>query len=208
MITVDATGQVCPVPVVMTKKAVGSLTADDDVEILTDNPESAANLEKMAQQKGFPVTSQKLDERHFRVVMHVTAEQARKEREIPEPASAETVCPAEHSCGTVVVCSSGVCGTGDDELGKILIKSFFFSLTQLDVPPKTFIFYNGGAKLTCEGSPVLEDIQTQIANGADVMTCGTCLKHYGLTDRLRAGRITNMYEIAETMTGAKKLVKP
>ena len=88
------------------------------------------------------------------------------------------------------------------------IFSFFFSLTQLDVPPKTFIFYNGGAKLTCEGSPVLEDIQTLIANGADVMTCGTCLTHYGLTDRLRAGRITNMYEIAETMTGAKKLVKP
>ena len=25
---------------------------------------------------------------------------------------------------------------------------------------------------------------------------------------LRAGRITNMYEIAETMTGAEKLVKP
>ena len=99
MITVDATGQVCPVPVVMTKKAVGSLTADDDVEILTDNPESAANLEKMAQQKGFPVTSQKLDERHFRVVMHVTAEQARKEREIPEPASAETACPAVTSLG-------------------------------------------------------------------------------------------------------------
>ena len=174
MITVDATGQVCPVPVVMTKKAVGSLTADDDVEILTED------------MPGW----------------------LRKEREIPEPASAETACPAEHSRGTVVVCSSGVCGTGDDELGKILIKSFFFSLTQLDVPPKTFIFYNGGAKLTCEGSPVLEDIQTLIANGADVMTCGTCLKHYGLTDRLRAGRITNMYEIAETMTGAKKLVKP
>ena len=55
---------------------------------------------------------------------------------------------------------------------------------------------------------MLEDIQTLIANGADVMTCGTCLKHYGLTDRLRAGRITNMYEIAETMTGAEKLVKP
>lgn len=206
MITVDATGQVCPVPVVMTKKAVRELTGDDDVEILTDNPESAANLKKMAEQKGYPVTSQKLDERRFRVVMHVTAEQARKERETPE--QAQEVCPSEPESGTVVVCSSGVCGTGDDELGKILIKSFFFSLTQLDVPPKTFIFYNGGAKLTCEGSPVLEDINTLIENGADVMTCGTCLKHYGLTDRLRAGRVTNMYEIAEKMTGAEKIVKP
>ena len=40
------------------------------------------------------------------------------------------------------------------------------------------------------------------------MTCGTCLNHYGLTEELAVGTVTNMYVIAETMTGADLIVKP
>ena len=44
--------------------------------------------------------------------------------------------------------------------------------------------------------------------GVKVMTCGTCLNHYGLTEELAVGTVTNMYVIAETMTGADLIVKP
>ena len=51
-------------------------------------------------------------------------------------------------------------GSGNDELGKVLIKvDLFFAVTQLDTLPKTMLFYNGGATLTTEGSDSLEDLR-------------------------------------------------
>jgi seryl-tRNA synthetase len=51
-------------------------------------------------------------------------------------------------------------GTGDEKLGATLIKGFIFALTQLDELPKTILFYNGGASLTCDDSPALEDLKS------------------------------------------------
>ncbi|MBD9157712.1 MAG: sulfurtransferase-like selenium metabolism protein YedF, partial [Lachnospiraceae bacterium] len=99
-------------------------------------------------------------------------------------------------------------GEGDPELGRLLMKGYIYALTQLDTLPKTLLFYNGGAALTCEGSASLEDLKSLEAQGVQILTCGTCLNHYGLTDRLKVGEVTNMYVIAETMAGAAKIVKP
>ena len=50
-------------------------------------------------------------------------------------------------------------GRGDDELGHKLMKAFIFAVTQQEELPATMLFYNGGAKLTVEGSPVLDDLK-------------------------------------------------
>lgn len=92
---------------------------------------------------------------------------------------------------TVVVISSDRMGTGNDELGKVLIKGFIFAVTQLDKLPKTMLFYNGGATLTTEGSDSLEDLKSLEAQGVEIMTCGTCLDYYGLKDKLAVGSVTN-----------------
>lgn len=42
-------------------------------------------------------------------------------------------------------------------------------------------FYNGGAFITCEGSQSLEDLKALEEQGVKILTCGTCLNHYGLT---------------------------
>ena len=70
------------------------------------------------------------------------------------------------------------------------------------------LFYNGGAKLTCEDAPTLEDLKSLEAQGVEILTCGTCLNHYGLSEKLQVGSVTNMYVIAEKMTKASLLVKP
>ena len=88
------------------------------------------------------------------------------------------------------------------------MKGFLFAVSQLPKLPKTILFYNGGAKLTVEGSDSLEDLKKMEAQGVEILTCGTCLNHYGLTDSLKVGEVTNMYVIAETMAGAAKIVKP
>ena len=70
------------------------------------------------------------------------------------------------------------------------------------------LFYNGGARLTCKGSESLEDLKSLEAQGVEILTCGTCLNHYGLTEELAVGSVTNMYSIVEKLAGAGQVVKP
>ena len=98
-------------------------------------------------------------------------------------------------------------GHGNEELGKILMKSFIFALTQLDDLPQTILFYNGGATLTTEGSQSLEDLKTLEAQGVEILTCGTCLDFYGLKDKLAVGQVSNMYTIVEKLNNADNIIK-
>ena len=88
------------------------------------------------------------------------------------------------------------------------MKGFIFAVTQMETLPETMLFYNGGATLTTEGSDSLEDIKSLEAQGVTIKTCGTCLNYYGLTEKLQVGEVTNMYDIAETLSKAGKVVKP
>lgn len=126
----------------------------------------------------------------------------------PAADGAEAVCAPDARDNTVVVVSSDRMGSGNDELGKVLIKGFIFAVTQLDTLPKTMLFYNGGATLTTEGSDSLEDLKSLEAQGVEIMTCGTCLDYYGLKDKLAVGTVTNMYSIVETMAKAGRIVRP
>ena len=69
-------------------------------------------------------------------------------------------------------------------------------------------FRKGGARLTCKDSASLEDLKNLEAQGVEILTCGTCLNHYGLTEELAVGGVTNMYSIVEKLAGAGKVVKP
>ena len=105
-----------------------------------------------------------------------------------------------------MVVKSNVLGQGDDVLGSVLMKSFLYTLTQMEGELETLIFLNGGVLLTTAGSEVLEHIKNLAKNGVEVMSCGTCLDFYGLTDKLEVGSIGNMYTIAEEMFHARKLI--
>ncbi len=88
------------------------------------------------------------------------------------------------------------------------MKGFIYALNQQESLPKTMLFYNGGAALTCEGSPSLEDLKSLAAQGVEILTCGSCLNFYGISDKLQVGEVTNMYVKAEKMTQAGLIVKP
>lgn len=201
MIKVNAMGDACPIPVVKTKNAIKELNGPGQVEVLVDNEIAVQNLTKMAVQKNYRIASEKLEEQKYRVVMTIGEGQ---EADGPE----KTICVPDTRSNTVVVISSDTMGEGDAVLGKILIKGFIFALTQQDELPAVMLFYNGGARLTCEGAETLEDLKSLEAQGVEILTCGTCLNHYGLTEKLRVGGVTNMYVIAEKMTGAGRIVKP
>ncbi len=200
MVTVDARGDACPLPVVKAKNAIKELNGAGQVEVLVDNEIAVQNLTKMAQQKGYASSAEKRAAQEYRVVLTVGDAAA----ETPAPA----VCAPDTRTDTVVAIGSNQMGVGAEELGKTLLKAFVFALTQQDQLPRTVLFYNGGASLTCEGSPMLEDLKTLEAEGVEILTCGTCLNYYGLTEKLAVGGVTNMYVIAEKLTQAGNVVKP
>ena len=87
----------------------------------------------------------------------------------------ELTCIPDARGDLVVAVDAETMGRGSDELGKLLMKSFLFAVGQLPRLPKTMLFYNGGAKLTVEGSASLEDLKGLEAQGVEILTCGTCL---------------------------------
>lgn len=211
MITVNAIGDACPIPVIKTKKAIQALTEAEIIEVLVDNEIAVKNVSKMAATEGGVVSSEQLGEGKYRVIIEMPGEQVQKVDEEQQPgAYNEEMCACSGNSGknTVVVIASDRMGEGNDELGKVLIKGFIFAVTQLKELPKTMLFYNGGAMLTTEGSDSLEDLKLLEEQGVEILTCGTCLDYYGLKDKLSVGSVTNMYTIVETMNSADKIIRP
>ena len=192
----DERGKQCPLPVIEAKKALEASAPGEKVEVVVDNEIAVQNLSKMADHKGLAVCSEKTGDREFLVT--ITAGEGNDQAsEAPAAAEEVTCTPDGRRKGMVVVLSS-----------KLLMKGFVFALTQQDMLPETILLYNSGAFLSCEGSDNLEDLKTLEAQGVEILTCGTCLNHYGLAEKRQVGGVTNMYEIVEKMTKASVVVRP
>lgn len=204
MVKVDARGDQCPIPVIKTKKAISALGGADTVEVLVDNEIAVQNVSKMAASLGAKASAEKLSDQEFRIRIEVS--EAAKTASAADDKAPD--CVTDSRGDFVVAVSSDRMGSGNDELGKVLIKGFIYAVSQLETLPKTMLFYNGGAKITTEGSDSLEDLKNLEAQGVKIMTCGTCLDYYGLKDKLQVGQVTNMYVIVETMASAGKIIRP
>lgn len=205
MITVNAIGDSCPIPVVKTLNVIRELKSPDVIETLVDNEIAVLNLTRMAGQKGYAVKSEKLADKQFKVTVTVGDTVLNQSAETEE---VTCILPRTGKKNTVVVISSKTMGHGGDELGTALMKGFLYALGQQEQLPSAIVFYNGGASIPCEGSVSLEDLKSMEAQGVEILTCGTCLNFYGLTEKLAVGSVTNMYTIVEKMTGADLIVKP
>jgi selenium metabolism protein YedF len=97
-------------------------------------------------------------------------------------------------------------GRGEAELGNILVRGFFHTLGEVEPLPQTIVFFNSGVKLACQGSPIQDDLCALEAEGVEMLVCGTCLGYFELTEKLAVGQVSNMYDIAETMLSASKVV--
>jgi selenium metabolism protein YedF len=203
MITVNAMGDACPIPVVKTKKAIDALTTDETVEVLVDNETAVENVTKAARSMGFEAANEKLGENQYKITVKVV-----KGAAAPAAEAEEVCCCTGGKKNFVVVVGSDKMGCGSEELGRALIKAFLFALTQQDELPGTVIFYNSGVNLTCEGSASLEDLRNLVSQGVSVISCGTCLNFYGLKEKLAVGEVSNMYEIVERQRKADLIIRP
>lgn len=207
-IKIDARGDQCPIPVIKTKKALNEITEPSVVEVSVDNEIAVQNLSKMAKQKQLEYSCEKLEEQHY-IIKIKTGDLKEDNSTQAQPENAQDeVCYPDRKSNTVVVLSSDKMGQGSDELGQILMKGFIFALTELDELPKTVLLYNSGVKLSTQGSNSIEDLKTLQAQGVEILSCGTCLNYYNLSDKLEVGEVTNMYSIVEKMEQASKIIRP
>jgi selenium metabolism protein YedF len=196
---VDARGLACPLPVINTKNEIASMKEGETVEVIVDNDIAVQNLTKFANVRNHGVQAQKVSDDEYHVM--ITVGQVQEDTQ-------EEVCLPQMKNKDLVVLSTNKMGHGNDELGATLMKAFIFALTKQDQLPDTILLYNSGAFLSCEGSDSLDDLKLLEANGVEIMTCGTCLNFYELSEKLAVGSVTNMYDIVEKMETASKIIKP
>jgi selenium metabolism protein YedF len=201
MKTLDMRGNPCPIPVVNAKKALAEQGAEG-VEVLVDNFVAVQNLEKMAKGSGydFSYTEEGASVYRARVVKGAASCQADQTSPSAPPAV------KSDGSGLVVLITSDSMGRGAEELGRLLIKGFLFSLTQLNPAPSSLIFLNGGARLTTGGANTVADLKALEEKGANIYTCGTCANYYKLTDSLAVGSIVDMMRITNLLDQASRII--
>jgi selenium metabolism protein YedF len=215
MKTVDMIGQPCPIPVVKAKEALAEKDARG-VVVLVDNFVAVQNLEKMAKGTGCDFSYAEAGG-FYRVTIVKGAGASNDVSSVDgasndgastaEP-SAEALAPdtARSGTGPVVLITSDSMGRGSEELGRLLIKGFIFSLTQLKPLPEAVLFLNGGARLTTEGANTVPDLKVLEEKGVGIYTCGTCANYYQLTEALVVGSIVDMMTIVRYLAGAATVI--
>ena len=98
-------------------------------------------------------------------------------------------------------------GLGDapTDLQQKLVGVFLMVLSQ-DTLPGALAFYGEGVKLTCEGSPVLDQLCLLANKGVTLILCQTCLDRFGLREAVRVGVIGGMGDIVAAMSMADKVI--
>jgi sulfur relay (sulfurtransferase) complex TusBCD TusD component (DsrE family) len=97
-------------------------------------------------------------------------------------------------------------GKADEKLQVTLIAKYFELLLQNSSLPSAICFYTEGAKLVCEGSPVIQQLRALESNNVRLIICSTCLNYYALTDKVQVGIVGGMGDIIEAQMRAEKVI--
>ncbi len=200
---IDARGQLCPKPLILTKKAYNNKDIEDNYTILIDNETSKENVERFLKDNEIKFRTEKKD-KYFQ--LYVT-----KQDNIigTEP---ENYCPTserKNITGKHVICfKNDKMGFGEEELGKILIKGFINTIKEVEPLPEKVIFYNKGVQLILEESGLLDSLKELENSGVKILVCGTCADYFGIKDKIKVGIISNMYDITESLTKASHVIVP
>lgn len=201
---VDTSGLRCPQPIIETKKALGECSRGEVFIVVIDNPSSLRNVSRF------------LDDN--KIMYSANEENGKWTLTVNSEKGAVVTSEAENYCdsgmketagqGFGVAISSEVMGSGDDNLGKRLMKSFFVTISCMDRPPSVIAFYNSGVKLLSDDQEIIEIVREMEMKNVEVLVCGTCLDHYGIGERIGAGKIADMLTITTRLADSGNVIRP
>lgn len=195
---INCQGLACPMPVIKTKKYF-DLEDSKEALVIVDNEVAKNNVLRLA--KGINLSSSFIEEDGLYKIQLAKGEfsdvQAVYNNEVVE---------YKVSAPTILV-SSNLLGNGDDRLGETLMKVYINTLAESEILPENLMFINGGVKLTCTGSDVLDSLSLMKEKGVNIISCGACLDFYNLKEELKVGEIGNMYQIIDLMNKSGNTIK-
>ncbi len=196
--TIDTSGLACPKPVLMTKEALGENI--ETLIVIVDNPAARDNVSRFAEKQGCAINSVTEKGDKFEIEIAVSADV-----EVKPINASDYKCDLPASKGKAVFINSNCIGRGDDELGGNLMKAFIYSLNEVDNMPKSILFMNSAVKLCVEGAETLDNLKMLESKGVELLVCGTCLNFFGIAEKLKVGKVSNMYDIASELTSEATL---
>lgn len=194
---IDARKKLCPEPVIMAKKA-----ADEGVEqitVIVDNETAKSNVMKLGAKLNYGTVYEYKNDGIYILL--------KKDTDIVNEETMAEVMPEEQlNTNMVYLISTDKLGKGSEELGRILMKSFLYSISEKTPYPTAMIFLNSGVKLTTEGSECIDDLMKLKEGNVKIVSCGTCLDFFEIKSKLRVGSVSNMYDIVDIISSSANTV--
>ncbi|MEG1911499.1 MAG: sulfurtransferase-like selenium metabolism protein YedF [Cloacibacillus sp.] len=187
MVELDARKLECPKPVLLVKDEADRGT--ENIRVCVDNEVAVANVTRFFESRGYETRREDTAD-GFYVAGVKNSEAA----------------PAARKKTTAALLTSDKLGAASDGLGEVLMKAYLGTLVKADVPPSAVALMNEGVKLALPSSSACDSLKELEARGVKILVCGTCTNHFGITDKIGAGVISNMFEITEAVFGAEKSI--
>lgn len=186
MNVVDARGLECPKPVMKTKEIVDK--GCPEISVWVDNEIAASNVTRYLQGQGYTV---KREDGDSTILLEAKLEK--------EPAAEQ-----KKSGAYSIMFTSDMIGAESGGLGEVLMKAYLGTLVKKDIPPVVIALMNNGVKMAIRESSALSMLTELADRGTLILVCGTCTKHFGITDLIEVGVISNMFEITEAVFSTPK----
>lgn len=191
--TLDLKGMQCPKPVLETQKAFKDQSITE-FEVIVDNAAARENLKRLADSKGYKY---EVKESPNEIVINIKRENGET---IAQEEEFVAVCDiASDVSNAVLLIKNEFLGDGNDELGKVLMKGFLYTITETKPYPEKVVLLNSAVKLSTVNEETIAHLKKLEEAGTKIYSCGTCLNYYNLADQLKVGVVGNMYDVVESL---------
>ena len=190
---VDARKKACPQPVIMTKKEADG--GAEEITVIVDNETAKLNVTKFGSQLKYTVTAEDKEDGTY-ILLKKSAESKEQSEKISKI--------QDKNIGYLI--TTDKLGKGSEDLGRILMKSFLFTLSETKPYPDFLIFLNSGVKLATEGSESIDDLMKLKEGSVEIVSCGTCLDFFEIKSKLRVGSVSNMYDIVNMISNSTNTI--
>ena len=183
---IDARKLDCPKPVLLVKEAVEK--GEEEIRACVDNETAAANVTRFFESRGYTAAREDAGRDIFI--------SGKKTGEAQGESAAET------TQGFLIVTDK--IGAQSDGLGEALMKAFLGTVVKADKAPAVLALMNEGVKMALPEASTSEALAEIEARGTKLLICGTCAKHFGITEQIKIGVISNMFEITDAVFSTTK----
>jgi len=106
---------------------------------------------------------------------------------------------SQASKGRVLLLGGQGMGRGDDALGLTILENFLKALLANPLRPDKIVCLNAGVKHLTADAPAIGIMQDLEGVGVEILACKTCVEHFGLQGKLRAGEVSTMPIICDLL---------